>query len=69
MIKKIAKILYLNHHLIKNNQILAIEKLILKELYSLSVILKNELLTSQKYFCNIFPNLQVSMEEDLSLAT
>ena len=56
-------IIYLNHHLIKNNQILAIEKLIPKELYSLSIVLKNELPTSQKYFCNIFPNLQVEWKE------
>ena len=41
-------IIYLNHHLIKNNQILAIEKLIPKELYSLSIVLKNQLPTSQK---------------------
>ena len=51
-------IIYLKHHLIENNQILAIEKLIPRELYSLSIVLKNELPTSQKYFCNIFPNLQ-----------
>ena len=56
-------IIYLNHHLIKNNQILAIEKLIPKELYSLSIVLKNELPTSQKYFSNIFPNLQVDWKE------
>ena len=56
-------IIYLNHHLIKNNQILAIDKLIPKELYSLSIFLKNELPTSQKYFCNIFPNLQVEWKK------
>ena len=48
-------IIYLNNHLIKNNQILAIEKLIPKELYSLSTVLKNEPPMSQKYFCNISP--------------
>ena len=40
-----------------------IEKLIPKELYSLSIVLKNELLTSQKYFYNIFPDLQVELKE------
>ena len=40
-------IIYLKHHLIKNNQILAIEKLIPKKLYSLSILLENELPTSQ----------------------
>ena len=56
-------IVYLNHHLIKNNQILTIEKFIPKELYSLSIVLKNELPTSQKHFRNIFPNLQVELKE------
>ena len=53
----------MKHHLIKNNQILAIEKLVPKELYSLSLVLKNELPMSQKYFCNIFPNLQVAWKK------
>ena len=56
-------ITYLNHHLIKISQILVIEKLISKELYSLSIVLKNEFPTSQKYFCNNFPNLQVEWKE------
>ena len=56
-------VIYLNYHLIKNNQILAIEKLIPKELYSLSIVMKNELPTSQKYFCNIFLNLQVEWKK------
>ena len=57
------KNIYLNHHLIKNNQILVIEKLIPKKLYSLSIVLKNELPTSQNYFSNILPNLQVKWRE------
>ena len=56
-------IIYLNCHLIKNSQILAIEKLIPKKLYSLSIILKNELTTLQKYFCITFSNLQVEWKE------
>ena len=48
-------IIYLNHHLIKNNQILAIEKLIPKELYSLSIVLKNQLPTSQNIFAKFSP--------------
>ena len=50
-------------HLIKNNQILVIEKLIPKELYSLSIALKNELPKSQKYFCNISSILQVEWKK------
>ena len=43
-------LLYLNHHLIKNNQIYSIEKLKANELYSLSISLRNTVPTSQKYF-------------------
>ena len=43
-------LLYLNHHLIKNNQIYSIEKLKPNELYSLSISLRNTVPTSQKYF-------------------
>ena len=56
-------IIYLKHHLIKNNQILAIEKLIPKKLYSLSILLENELPTSQQYFSNIFSNSQVKWKQ------
>ena len=55
--------MYLNHHSIKNNQILAIEKLIPRDLCSLFIVLKNELSTSQNHFTNIFPNLQVEWKE------
>ena len=34
------------------------EKLIHKELYSLPIFLKTEILTSQKYFIRLFPNFQ-----------
>ena len=54
---------YLSHHLIKNNQILALEKLIPKELYSLSIFLKTEIPTSQKYFMRLFPNLQCDWKD------
>ena len=39
-------IIYLNHQLVKNNQILETEKLIPKGLYSLFIVLKNELPSS-----------------------
>ena len=58
-----CKNIYLSHHLIKNSQILVTEKPIPKELCSLSIVMKNELSTSQKYFCTIFPNLQVEWKE------
>ena len=54
---------YLSHHLIKNNQILALEKLVPEELYSLSIFLKTETPTSQKYFMRLFPNLQCDWKD------
>ena len=54
---------YLSHHLTKNNHILALEKLISKELYSLSIFLKTEIPTSQKYFIRLFPNLQCGWKD------
>ena len=50
-------LLYLNHHLIKNNQIYFIEKLKANELYFLSVSLRNTVPTSKKYVENFSPNL------------
>ena len=50
-------LLYLNYHLIKNNQIYSNEKLKANELYSLSILLGNTVPTSQKYFEDFFPNL------------
>ena len=54
---------YLSHHLIKNDQILALEKHIPKELYSRSIFLKTEIPTSQKYFIRLFPNLQCDWKD------
>ena len=45
-----CKNILLKHHLLKNYQILAIENLIPEELYSLYIVLKNQLPTSQKHF-------------------
>ena len=53
----------LSHQLIKNNQILAPEKLIPKELYSLSIFLKTEIPSSQKYFIRLFPSLQCNWKD------
>lgn len=43
-------LIYLNHRLIKNNQIQSVEKLNTKELFCLSVLLKNHVSTLQTYF-------------------
>ena len=50
-------IVFLNHHLIKNYQILSIKYNIPKELCSLSIALKNVIPASQRYFFSIFPRL------------
>ena len=54
---------FLSHHLIEKNQILVLEKLISKELYSLSIFLKTEIPASQKYFIRLFPNLQYGWKD------
>ena len=55
-------LLYLNHQLIKNNQIYSIEKL-KAELYSLSISLRNTGPTTQKYFENFFPSLSFTWKD------
>ena len=51
------KTIYINQHLIKSNQIHSIEKPNAKELYSLSISLRNIVSTLQKYFKKCFPDL------------
>ena len=60
-------LLYLNHHLIKNNQIYSIEKLKVNELYSLSISLRNAVPTSQKCFENFFPSLSFTWKDVYNL--
>ena len=57
------KLLYLNHHLTKNNQIYSIEKLNANELYSLSISLRNTVPTSEKYSENIFACLSFTWKD------
>ena len=56
-------LIYLNHHLIKNNSIVAIEKLIPAELYSLSIVNRQNIPTSQKYYKNLFPNFDIEWKD------
>ena len=46
---------YLNNDLIENNQILVIDKVTPKELYSFSIALKNEFPTFQKHISRFSP--------------
>ena len=48
---------YLNHHLIKTNQICSFEKLTAKELYLISLPHETTTPTSQKYFESMFQDL------------
>ena len=56
-------LLYLNRHLLKNNQIYSIEKLKANELYFLSISLRNNVPTSQNYFQNFFPSLSFTWKD------
>ena len=56
-------LLYLNHHLMKNNQIYSIEKLKANELYSLFISLRNTVPSSQKYFEIFFPGLSFTWKD------
>ena len=60
-------ILFLNNHLIKNNQIYAVEKLTAKELYSFSVFFKNTKPTSQEYFQSYFSNANLMWNDIYNL--
>ena len=60
-------LLYLNYHLIKNNQIYSIGVLRRNEIYSLSISLRNTVPTSQKYFEKLFPNLSFTWKDNYIL--
>ena len=49
-------VIYLDHHLIKNNLLLSLEKLTSKELYSILISKKNSILIAQQYFNSLFPD-------------
>ena len=52
-------IVYLSHHLVKNNRIVALEKLHSKEIYSLIISQNMSTPTSQHYFKTLFPHLNL----------
>ena len=60
---KCRNLLDLNHHLIKNNQIYSIKKLKANELDSLSISLRNNVPTTQKYFEIFFPSLSFTWKD------
>ena len=47
-------LMYLNHHLIKNNRLKSLEKLDSKELYNIIISNAKRTPTSQTYFENLF---------------
>ena len=55
--------LYPNHHSIKNNSILAFNKLTPAELYSLSIFVRNTIPTTQKYYKDTLPNVEVEWKD------
>ena len=48
--------MYLDHHFIKNNFLLRLEKLTSKELHSILICKKNSIASSQQYFNSLFPD-------------
>ena len=54
-----TNIAYLSHHLVKNNRIVALEKLHLKEVYSLIISQNMSTPTPQQYFKTLFPHLNL----------
>ena len=58
-----CKTVILNHTLLRDNHIYSIEKLNAKEHYYLSICFKKVLLSSEKYFENIFPDNSVKWRD------
>ena len=54
-----TNIVYLSHHLVKNNRIVALEKLHSKEIYSLIISLNMSTPTPQQYFKTLFLHLNL----------
>ena len=54
-----TNIIYLSHHLVKNNRIVALEKLHSKKIYSLIVSQDMSTPISQQYFKTLFPHLNL----------
>ena len=54
-----TNIIYLSHHLVKNNKIVALEKLHSKEIYSFTIYQNMSTPTSQQYFKTLFPHLNL----------
>ena len=52
-------IVIFNHHLLRDNHIYSLEKLNVKELYSLSICFKKDLPLLQKYFEDILPGTSI----------
>ena len=52
-------VIYLDHHLTKNNLLLSLEKLTAKELYSILISKKSSIPTSQQFFNTLFPDLNL----------
>ena len=45
-----------DHHLIKSTRVIALDKLIAREIYSVLLLSSDNSPTSQKYFGKVFPN-------------
>ena len=52
-----------DHHLLRGSRIIILEKLSSKKLYSLLISAIEHQSTSQKYFDNLFPNIELPWKE------
>ena len=57
-----------DHHLLTGSRIIILEKISSKELYSFLISAKDHQLISQKYFDNLFPNIEVPWKEIFLIA-
>ena len=56
-------LVHLNHHLIKKNSILALEKLSPAEIYSVLIAIRNAIPTSQKYYKDYFTTADIDWKD------
>ena len=62
-IRKYKLLLVKDHHLLMGSRIITLGKLVSKELYSLLISAIDHQPSSQKYFDNLFPNIELPCKE------
>ena len=52
-----------DHHLIKDTRVIVLEKLTMREIYSVIMLSSGNTSTSQKYFFKVFPNANLDWKK------